>query len=80
MRKLTELRGWYDRLKTQSGLDALLVIPVSKPRRVVPQQTTVLDGGVEEKELSVRAHRTCPVRHRPIIHNYHRSIGAHFER
>jgi len=38
VRSLTELRGWYDRLETKSGLDALLVIPVSKPARVVPQQ------------------------------------------
>ena len=36
VRNLTELRGWYDRLGTRSGLDALLVIPVSKPARVMP--------------------------------------------
>ncbi|MGB9468924.1 MAG: glutamate synthase-related protein, partial [Candidatus Acidiferrum sp.] len=74
---LTELRGWYDRLATQSGLDALLVIPVSKPRRVLPQQTSVLDGGVEETELSFE-HTQLPGAASSIIHNYHRSIGAHF--
>jgi glutamate synthase (ferredoxin) len=73
---LTELRGWYDRLTTQSGLDALLVIPVSKPRRVLPQQTSVLDGGVEETELSFE-HMQLPGAASSVIHNYHRSIGAH---
>ena len=56
VRTLTELRGWYDRLETQSGLDALLVIPVSKPRRVLPQQTSVLDGGGGRDGIVVRAH------------------------
>ena len=77
VRSLTELRGWYDRLETRSGLDALLVIPVSKPGRVLPQQSSVLDGGVEETELSFE--HPQPVGSGPTaIHNYHRSIGAHF--
>jgi glutamate synthase (NADPH) large chain len=77
VRSLTELRGWYDRLETKSGLDALLVIPVSKPRRILPQQTSVLDAGVEETELSFE-HANLPSGASPVIHNYHRSIGAHF--
>ncbi|HUN63461.1 MAG TPA: glutamate synthase large subunit [Candidatus Sulfotelmatobacter sp.] len=77
VRTLTELRGWYDRLETHSGLDALLVIPVSKPRRVLPQQTSVLDGVVEETELSFE-HTKLPGTGSPTIHNFHRSIGAHF--
>jgi glutamate synthase (ferredoxin) len=77
VRSLTELRGWYDRLETKSGLDALLVIPVSKPRRVLPQQSSVLDAGVEETELSFE-HTDLPGTGSPVIHNYHRSIGAHF--
>ena len=76
VRNLTELRGWYDRLGTQSGLDALLVIPVSKARRVLPQQTTVLDSGVPEPELEleqgVRGGASFSV-----LHNFHRSMGAH---
>ncbi|MGB9510507.1 MAG: glutamate synthase large subunit [Candidatus Acidiferrum sp.] len=76
VRSLTELRGWYDRLESRSGLDALLVIPVSKPGRVLPQQTSVLDGGVEETELSFE-HTKLPAGS-PVIHNFHRSIGAHF--
>jgi len=54
VRTLTELRGWYDRLETQSGLDALLVIPVSKPGRVLPQQSSALDAGAPETDLSLR--------------------------
>ncbi len=77
VRSLTELRGWYDRLETKSGLDALLVIPVSKPRRVLPQQTSVLEAGVQESELSLE--RAQPVgTGSPVIHNFDRSIGAHF--
>jgi glutamate synthase (ferredoxin) len=76
VRSLTELRGWYDRLETKSGLDALLVIPVSRPHRVVPQQTTVLDGGMPERELLLEEQQ--PSRSAPAtIHNYHRSIGTH---
>src|SRR6266478_2032290 len=76
VRSLTELRGWYDRLETKSGLDALLVIPVSKPARVVPQQTPVPESsGVEVEELLQQAHSqaTNPT----LINNFHRSIGSH---
>src|SRR5271155_2166360 len=77
VRNLTELRGWYDRLETRSGLDALLVIPVSKPRRVLPQQSSVLDGGVRETDLSLQQPKPLGAGS-PVIHNFHRSIGAHF--
>ena len=76
VRTLTELRGWYDRLETSSGLDALLVIPPSKARRVLPQQSTVLDSGMVEVERELDHPRTAldaPV----AIQNFHRSIGTH---
>jgi glutamate synthase domain-containing protein 2/glutamate synthase domain-containing protein 1/glutamate synthase domain-containing protein 3 len=75
VRSLTELRGWYDRLDTQSGLDALLVIPVSNPRHIAPQQTSVLDAGVPEKELSLESDSASdsPMH----IRNEHRTVGAH---
>ena len=76
VRSLTELRGWYDRLETKSGLDALLIIPVSKPARVVPQQTPVPEySGVEVEELLQQAHSqpASPT----VINNFHRSIGSH---
>jgi glutamate synthase (ferredoxin) len=75
VRSLTELRGWYDRLETKSGLDALLVIPVSKPARVVPQQTPVPESsGAEVEELlqQAQAQSATPM----AINNFHRSIGS----
>jgi len=54
----------------------LLVIPVSKPARVVPQQTPVPESsGVEVEELLQQAHSqaTNPT----LINNFHRSIGSH---
>ncbi|MGB7848351.1 MAG: glutamate synthase large subunit [Candidatus Acidiferrum sp.] len=77
VRTLTELRGWYDRLETQSGLDALLVIPVSKAGRVLPQQTSALDSGAPDMDLSIERAKATGAGS-PIIHNFHRSIGAHF--
>lgn len=73
---LTELRGWYDRLETKSGLDALLVVPVSKSRRISPQQSPVLDPAGQESELLLeRGQSLRPST--PAIHNFHRSIGTH---
>jgi glutamate synthase domain-containing protein 2/glutamate synthase domain-containing protein 3 len=75
VRNLTELRGWYDRLGTQSGLDALLVIPAAKPAHVVAQQMTVLDAGVPEQEiLPERSH--LPGSSPAAIQNMHRSVGT----
>jgi len=75
VRNLTELRGWYDRLETQSGLDALLVIPAAKPAHVVAQQMTVLDAGVPEQEiLPERSH--LPGSSPAAIQNMHRSVGT----
>ena len=76
VRTLTELRGWYDRLETSSGLDALLVIPPSKARRVLPQQSTVLDGGMVEVERELDHPRTA-LDAPAAIQNFHRSIGTH---
>jgi glutamate synthase domain-containing protein 3 len=76
VRNLTELRGWYDRLETSSGLDALLVIPAAKARKVLPQQTSILDAGVPESEMLLD--RIPPAGSgSPMIHNYNRSIGTH---
>jgi glutamate synthase domain-containing protein 3 len=76
VRSLTELRGWYDRLETKSGLDALLVIPVTNPARVVPQQTPVPESsGVEVEELFQQSHSQAATS--TVINNFHRSIGSH---
>ena len=76
VRSLTELRGWYDRLETKSGLDALLVIPVSNSARIVPQQSPVPEsGGAEVEELFQQP--KAPSANPTVIHNFHRSIGSH---
>ncbi len=77
VRSLSELRGWYDRLETRSGMDALMVIPVAKTSRVVPQQTPVLDGTLLETERTMQkllAEESGSV----AIQNFHRSVGATF--
>jgi glutamate synthase domain-containing protein 3 len=76
VRNLTELRGWYDRLETQSGLDALLVIPAAKPAHVVAQQTTVLDTGLPDQELSLEKMHLAGAAP-TAIQNAHRSVGTH---
>src|SRR5260221_12136920 len=38
VRSLGELRGWYDRLGTRSGMDAFLVVPISQARRAAAQE------------------------------------------
>ena len=76
VRSLTELRGWYDRLESRSGLDALLVIPVSKATRILPQQLSILDAGPPESELLLEQPKPQGAGS-PVIHNFHRSIGAH---
>ena len=76
VRSLTELRGWYDRLETKSGLDALLVIPVANSARVVPQQTPVPEtSGAEVEELFQQP--KSPSASPTVINNFHRSIGSH---
>jgi len=73
---LTELRGWYDRLGTRSGLDAFMVVPISESRHVATQQTPVLqDADATEVSLaSVPASNHAAPR---TIFNFDRSIGAH---
>jgi glutamate synthase (NADPH/NADH) large chain/glutamate synthase (ferredoxin) len=75
VRTLTELRGWYERLETRSGLDALLVIPASKPHSVMPQQSTVLDAETLDSERQFEQLQLGDTEGAP-IHNYHRSVGT----
>ncbi len=75
VRTLSELRGWYERLETRSGLDALLVIPASKPRSVMPQQSTVLDAETLESERRFEQAQLSDAQSAP-IHNFHRSVGT----
>ena len=77
VRNMTELRGWYDRLETRSGLDALLVIPAAKARKILPQQTSILDAGVPDSEMALDRGQQAAGLHTPQIHNFNRSIGTH---
>src|SRR6202023_2899201 len=47
VRSLTELSGWYDLLETRSGMDALLIVPISESRRVAPQQEPALHAAAK---------------------------------
>src|SRR5208282_3587005 len=51
VRSLGELRGWYDRLDTRSGMDAFMVVPISEGTRVAPQQVPVEHTGAEDDSL-----------------------------
>jgi glutamate synthase domain-containing protein 2/glutamate synthase domain-containing protein 1/glutamate synthase domain-containing protein 3 len=52
VKSLGELRGWYDRLGTRSGMDAFMVVPVSESRRVAPQQVPVDHSAALEESLN----------------------------
>jgi glutamate synthase domain-containing protein 2/glutamate synthase domain-containing protein 1/glutamate synthase domain-containing protein 3 len=75
VRSLGELRGWYDRLDTRTGMDAFMVVPVSESRRVAPQQQPVDHGSALEDSLYFHHSLTQPGESQP-IHNSDRSVGA----
>jgi glutamate synthase domain-containing protein 3 len=75
VRSLAELRGWYDRLDTRSGMDAFMVVPISESRRVAPQQVPVEHGTAFEDSLHFS---NSPADQAEVqsIHNSDRSVGA----
>jgi glutamate synthase domain-containing protein 2/glutamate synthase domain-containing protein 1/glutamate synthase domain-containing protein 3 len=75
VRSLTELRGWYDRLGTRSGMDAFLVVPVSEGRHVAPQQVPTDHSGALEDSLHFSAASAANGEPQP-IHNSDRSVGT----
>lgn len=75
VRSLRELRGWYDRLNSRSGLDALLVVPISGSLRVAPQQTPVLQVAAGEDSLHFNSDWNGNSASRA-IQNSDRSVGA----
>jgi glutamate synthase (ferredoxin) len=75
VRSLGELRGWYDRLDTRTGMDAFMVVPISEGRRVAPQQVPVLHTGAEDDSLYFNKSLGEPAESQP-IHNSDRSVGA----
>ncbi|HLZ91592.1 MAG TPA: glutamate synthase large subunit [Candidatus Acidoferrum sp.] len=75
VRSLGELRGWYDRLGTRSGMDAFLVVPISEPRRVAPQQVPT-DHSVALEDSLHFSHALVPQTEPQPIHNSDRSVGT----
>jgi glutamate synthase domain-containing protein 2/glutamate synthase domain-containing protein 1/glutamate synthase domain-containing protein 3 len=75
VRSLTELAGWYDLLSTRSGMDALLIVPISESRRVAPQQEPALHAAAREASLHF-AEDLASTSKTQAIHNSDRSVGA----
>jgi glutamate synthase domain-containing protein 2/glutamate synthase domain-containing protein 3 len=75
VRSLGELRGWYDRLGTRSGMDAFLVVPISQTRRVAPQQVPTDHSAALEDSLHF-SNALVPQSEPQPIHNSDRSVGT----
>src|ERR1700681_3558726 len=76
VRSLGELRGWYDRLGTRSGMDAFLVVPISQSGRVAPQQVPT-DHSSAALEDSLHFSTAIAAQEEPQpIHNSDRSVGT----
>jgi glutamate synthase domain-containing protein 2/glutamate synthase domain-containing protein 1/glutamate synthase domain-containing protein 3 len=75
VRSLGELRGWYDRLGTRSGMDAFLVVPISETRRVAPQQVPTDHSAALENTLHFSS-AIAPQSEPQPIHNSDRSVGT----
>jgi len=75
MAELGELRGWYDRLGTRSGMDAFLVVPISQARRVAPQQVPTDHSAALEDSLHFN-NAIAPQTEAQPIHNSDRSVGT----
>jgi len=75
VRSLGELRGWYDRLGTRSGMDAFLVVPISATGRVAPQQVPTDHFAALEDSLHFSSAIVPQGAPQP-IHNSDRSVGT----
>jgi glutamate synthase domain-containing protein 2/glutamate synthase domain-containing protein 1/glutamate synthase domain-containing protein 3 len=75
VRSLTELRGWYDRLDTRSGMDAFMVVPISQTRPVAPQQVPTDHSAALADSLHFEHSLGASSEPRP-IRNSDRSVGT----
>src|SRR6266478_474036 len=75
VRSLGELRGWYDRLGTRSGMDAFLVVPISQGHRVAPQQVPTDHSAALEDSLHY-SNAIVPQTEAQPIQNSDRSVGT----
>jgi glutamate synthase domain-containing protein 2/glutamate synthase domain-containing protein 1/glutamate synthase domain-containing protein 3 len=72
---LSDLTGWYDRLSARSGMDPLLIVPISESNRVAPQQSPALHAAAREDLLHFSAQLELQAESQP-IQNSDRSVGA----
>src|SRR3984957_8571996 len=74
-RSLGELTGWYDRLSARSGMDPLLIVPMSESGRVAPHQSPALHAAAREDALHFSAALELQTESEA-IQNSDRSVGA----
>ncbi|MGB7284335.1 MAG: glutamate synthase-related protein, partial [Candidatus Acidiferrum sp.] len=72
---LSELTGWYDRLSARSGMDPLLIVPISESNRVAPHQSPALHSATREDILQFTGSFELQTKSQP-IQNSDRSVGA----
>jgi glutamate synthase domain-containing protein 3 len=75
VRSLSELTGWYDRLSARSGMDPLLIVPISPSNRIAPQQEPALHVGALEESLHFHTALRLQNESQP-IQNSDRSVGT----
>src|SRR5579859_52009 len=75
VRSLSELTGWYDRLSARSGMDPLLIVPISESTRVASLQSPALHAAAHEDALRFSNPSELPSASQP-VQNSDRSIGA----
>jgi glutamate synthase domain-containing protein 3 len=75
VRSLSELTGWYDRLGARSGMDPLLIVPISESNRVAPQQEPGLHVTALEDSVHFNASLALQNESQP-IQNSDRSVGT----
>src|SRR5436853_1579770 len=75
VRSLSELTGWYDRLSARSGMDPLLIVPISSSNRVAPQQEPGLHVAALEDSVHFYTALGLQNESQP-IQNSDRSVGT----
>jgi glutamate synthase (ferredoxin) len=75
VRSLSELTGWYDRLSARSGMDPLLLVPISHSNRVALQQEPGLHVPVLEDTVHFNTSLALQNESQP-IQNSDRSVGT----
>ncbi len=72
---LSDLTGWYDRLSARSGMDPLLIVPITESNRVAPHQSPALHAAAREDALHFSAALELQTESQH-IQNSDRSVGA----